>query len=319
MVPLEENQDQFLAGLIGLDGVASVTLENALHTEYPPGHTVLISYAHESGTRADHINSVNDQLEGRGLKVLWLFNSAYYPVADVQYLRADYFLHHTLYQIQGGHPVANPKLDGMRYLCMTGKLAHKPTRIRMLKSLWQAGMWRTGVISALHVAGCELPRQTPRRFDSALRVLAPLDQPTVPVYSDGVRWGEFAGWPVDVSLYERTRASCVIETWQSQHNYFFTEKLYRTMVMGHPFVLYAGLGHLGILKNRGYATYDWATGSYQEDDPKSVTAALQRLLACKDRTRLRRDAQHNQKHMQHLASQELALVREKISRFQQAG
>lgn len=68
--------------------------------------------------------------------------------------------------------------------------------------------------------------------------------------------------------YEDTFISVVSETWACDDMLFFTEKIWKPIFIGHPFILIGNPGSLKKLKSWGYKTFDkWIDESYDEVVP----------------------------------------------------
>lgn len=67
--------------------------------------------------------------------------------------------------------------------------------------------------------------------------------------------------------FERTFVSVVTETLVDNGTLFFSEKIWKPIIVGHPFFLYGNQGSLKYLKSIGYKTFDkWWDESY-DDEP----------------------------------------------------
>jgi len=65
--------------------------------------------------------------------------------------------------------------------------------------------------------------------------------------------------------YERTFISLVTETLVNKGTLFLSEKIWKPIMVGHPFIVYGNVGTLGYLKSLGYKTFDkWIDESYDE-------------------------------------------------------
>jgi hypothetical protein len=68
---------------------------------------------------------------------------------------------------------------------------------------------------------------------------------------------------INYSHYRQTFASIVLETHCNATTLFFSEKIWKAISVGHPFLLIAGMGYLAQLKKLGYQTFDrWFDESY---------------------------------------------------------
>jgi hypothetical protein len=68
--------------------------------------------------------------------------------------------------------------------------------------------------------------------------------------------------------YEKTFISLITETLVDNGTLFFSEKIWKPIMVGHPFILYGCQGSLKYLKSLGYKTFDrWIDESY-DDEPE---------------------------------------------------
>jgi hypothetical protein len=68
--------------------------------------------------------------------------------------------------------------------------------------------------------------------------------------------------------YEKTFVSIITETLTSDKTIFFSEKIYKSIAVGHPFMVVSSPGYLKELRDRGYKTFNkWFDESY-DDLPK---------------------------------------------------
>ena len=67
--------------------------------------------------------------------------------------------------------------------------------------------------------------------------------------------------------YEKTFMSIVTETLVDNDTLFITEKTWKPIIVGHPFIVYGNVGTLKYLKDLGYRTFDrWIDESYDEEN-----------------------------------------------------
>jgi dihydrofolate reductase len=65
-----------------------------------------------------------------------------------------------------------------------------------------------------------------------------------------------------------TFISVVSETWIFEDMMFFSEKTWKPIMLGHPFILIGNPGSLAELKSMGYKTFDtWINEKYDENLP----------------------------------------------------
>lgn len=66
--------------------------------------------------------------------------------------------------------------------------------------------------------------------------------------------------------YEKTFISLVSESLVDEDTLFFSEKIWKPIMIGHPFILYGNQHSLKYLKNLGYMTFDkWVDESYDDE------------------------------------------------------
>ena len=69
--------------------------------------------------------------------------------------------------------------------------------------------------------------------------------------------------------YEKTFISMVTETLVDEGTLFISEKIWKPIMVGHPFIVYGNLGTLKFLKSMGYKTFDkWISEEY-DNEPDS--------------------------------------------------
>ena len=74
--------------------------------------------------------------------------------------------------------------------------------------------------------------------------------------------------------YENTFISLVTESLADDGTLFFSEKIWKPLMVGHPFILYGNQNSIKYLKNLGYKTFDkWIDESY-DDEPDAFHRSL---------------------------------------------
>jgi hypothetical protein len=69
--------------------------------------------------------------------------------------------------------------------------------------------------------------------------------------------------------YEKTFISMVTETLVDEGTLFISEKIWKPIMVGHPFIVFGNLGTLKFLKSMGYRTFDkWISEEY-DNEPDS--------------------------------------------------
>lgn len=75
--------------------------------------------------------------------------------------------------------------------------------------------------------------------------------------------------------YERTFISIVTETLTTEGTLFFSEKIWKPIMVGHPFIIFGNQNSLKYLKSLGYKTFDkWIDESYDDEVDEDVRCRL---------------------------------------------
>jgi len=75
--------------------------------------------------------------------------------------------------------------------------------------------------------------------------------------------------------YERTFISLVTESLIDEDTLFFSEKIWKPIMVGHPFMLYGNKDSLKYLKDMGYQTYDkWIDESYDNETNYKIRSKM---------------------------------------------
>lgn len=69
--------------------------------------------------------------------------------------------------------------------------------------------------------------------------------------------------------YEKTFISMVTETLVDEGTLFISEKIWKPIMVGHPFIVFGNLGTLKFLKSMGYKTFDKWIGEEYDNEPDS--------------------------------------------------
>ena len=70
---------------------------------------------------------------------------------------------------------------------------------------------------------------------------------------------------LNIEIFEKTFISLVTETLAADNCIFFTEKIWKPIIIGHPFIVLSGNNTLALLKEYGFRTFDkWIDESYDE-------------------------------------------------------
>jgi hypothetical protein len=80
---------------------------------------------------------------------------------------------------------------------------------------------------------------------------------------------------ISKSDYEKTFISVVTETIVNDNTLFLSEKIWKPIIVGHPFLVYGNVGTLKYLKSLGYKTFDkWVDESYDNELDKNKRGTM---------------------------------------------
>lgn len=88
---------------------------------------------------------------------------------------------------------------------------------------------------------------------------------------------------MNLNDYERTFISVVTETLYEEDILFNSEKVWKPIIVGHPFLLLGNKGHLQWLRDEGFKTFgEWIDESYDqmdrmEDRSNKIVSEIKRL------------------------------------------
>jgi hypothetical protein len=117
---------------------------------------------------------------------------------------------------------------------------------------------------------------------------------------------------ITISDYERTFISIISETLMDEDTLFISEKTWKPIMVGHPFIILGNKDSLKYLKSLGYKTFDkWIDESYDDilDENERRGAILKELkrlsyLSVDDLSQIRSEmneiCEYNQKHFNEL-------------------
>jgi hypothetical protein len=75
--------------------------------------------------------------------------------------------------------------------------------------------------------------------------------------------------------YERTFISIVTETLVDDGTLFFSEKIWKPIMVGHPFMVYGNQGSLKYLKSLGFKTFsNWIDESYDDEPNRNLRSTM---------------------------------------------
>ena len=287
---------------------------------------LIIDFAHEWSTNPEWNSERSQRIQREGdidrQHQLWIFNRSHpethHFLKDGPTFKYDFFAVDAVWRRQQGiqniaqSPLLERPLQG---LLMTAQICSKPWRMKMLKGLFRSGQHNHLQVTTLQQTRFE--DKDPKFVDWCIAHSKPLDG--VKRWQDD-REGYGRGWPCDHTLYERTRYSVVFETYgcggvfmgASHIDNFPTEKTYRPILMGHPFILIAEPGLHRHLESLGFELYHKPI-----ETPKQLAETVARWqgLGKKDWKRFALRAEHNQRVLDEFGNRELGKLQRKLEEW----
>lgn len=287
---------------------------------------LIIDYAHEWSTNPEWNTARSEKIKlesgiDRGDQ-LWILNRSHpethHFLKDGPTFKYDFFAVDAVWRKQQGiqriaqRPLLERPLQG---LLMTAQIQSKPWRKTMLRTLFHSGLHNHLQLTTLQQT--RFKDKDPKFVEWCIAHSKPLDG--VKQWQDH-KEGYGRGWPCDHTLYERTRYSIVFETYGcggeflgAKHiNNFPTEKTYRPILMGHPFILVAEPGLHSHLESLGFKMYHKPIQS-----PKHLihTVAEWQGMSRHGWKRFALRAEHNQRVLDEFGTRELGKLQRKLEEW----
>lgn len=158
-----------------------------------------------------------------------------------------------------------------KYLMLSYNRNPRPHRIHLVNELIKNDLFTKGKISLgkfePHDEYDKLSAMTPIEIDRTL----------------DINWAA----NIEISDYESTFISVVTETLIDTSILFMSEKIWKPIVVGHPFILLGNVNTLSYLKDQGYKTFEkWIDESYDKepDHHKKIDKVIQELNKFKSKS-----------------------------------
>lgn len=145
-----------------------------------------------------------------------------------------------------------------KYLFLSYNRNPRPQRIQFLLIMLREQLFHRGWISLNNLIYEPMPGDNIEDFNY-LRDNAPFVIDT--------RYDLFYNLAINITKedYEKTFISVVTESLADDDTLFFSEKIWKPIMVGHPFILYGNQYSLKLLKQWGFKTFDkWIDESYDE-------------------------------------------------------
>lgn len=150
----------------------------------------------------------------------------------------------------------NPLYDKFLFLSYNRQYRHH--RIRFIIDLLDKNLINKGLISLNKLNN--IPYETTDQNKDFLINKTPLIIDSLPDLTNNLAVN------ITTQDYERTFMSIVTETLADDNTLFFSEKVWKPIMVGHPFMIYGNRGSLKYLKDLGFKTYDkWFDESYDNE------------------------------------------------------
>jgi len=292
---------------------------------------IVYEYSHEAGIGDNDLIEYVDLLKSRNIplgnvKFILNLDQKYIDkrlkISSLQIYSVDFFSVSTLRHIQAGinqYTTKHLAHRDPRINFLAAQLFHKTSRLDALYLLFKKGLIQDAIKGIL-ITTDQLDEHRRKINDNSFYIwlsnnLGPADN--VKVFKDENTGGYTAcnGNPYSVHIYDQSRVSYICETNCEVHptpDTFITEKTYRPIINGSPFVLQGSYGQLDFLESIGINTYQKYTGRRYNEGSKSsyvesVVDAAQELLQATMKYPYDLDniARHNQNRLIDYANKQL--------------
>ena len=154
-----------------------------------------------------------------------------------------------------GHPISKISVGDRpnRLNILIGSIKKMP-RPWVIESLYNAGLLKQSLLSLLSNEEeiSEIFKENQDLIDLLKNNIGPIDG--VNCFSNNNGGSTSNGWSGNCFVYDNSSISFVVETWVNS-SVFLTEKIYRSIINKHPFVVLGSSGTLKFLKDNGFQTF----------------------------------------------------------------
>jgi len=155
-----------------------------------------------------------------------------------------------------------------KYLFLSYNRNPRPQRIQLLLIMLKENLFHRGWISLNELIYPPMPDDDINDFNY-LKDNAPFVIDT--------RYDLFYNLAINITKedYEKTFISLVTESLADDDTLFFSEKIWKPIMVGHPFLLYGNQHSLRLLKEWGFKTFDkWFDESYDNEPDRVIRARM---------------------------------------------
>ncbi len=155
-----------------------------------------------------------------------------------------------------------------KYLFLSYNRNPRPQRIQLLLIMLKENIFHRGWISLNQLIYPPMPNDNMDHFNY-LKDNAPFVIDT--------RYDLFYNLAINITKedYEKTFISLITESLVDDDTLFFSEKIWKPIMVGHPFLLYGNQYSLRLLKEWGFRTFDrWFDESYDNEPDRVIRAQM---------------------------------------------
>ena len=169
-----------------------------------------------------------------------------------------------------------------KYLYLNYSRRPRFHRVLLSTTLFMEGLFFKGT-NSFNDMGWGLPRQQLSRINPNLVSHAEELYKLSPIFIDRENDSDDIAIYMNLNDYERTFISITTETLYEEDVLFNSEKIWKPIIVGHPFLLLGAKGQLQWLRNEGFKTFgEWIDESYDEMDKmedrvNKIVSELKRL------------------------------------------
>jgi hypothetical protein len=154
-----------------------------------------------------------------------------------------------------------------KYLFLSYNRQYRIQRIKFIIDLLQKNLIYKGLISIDRIT--QLPYPVSDEINDFFINNTPLTIDTMPELKYNLAVN------ITKEDYERTFISIVTETLVDDGTLFFSEKIWKPIMVGHPFMVYGNQGSLKYLKSLGFKTFsNWIDESYDDEPDRDVRSTM---------------------------------------------
>jgi len=179
-------------------------------------------------------------------------------------------------------PAINFKPVNGKHLFLTYSRRPRPMRVYFYSTLVREGLIDKGTAS-FHFLDWGIPYEQQHELDPTIRESLVQLYNMCPLQIDRENVSDDITVYMNINDYKHTFISIVTETLFTEDVLFHSEKIWKPIITGHPFMVLGNKGHLEWLKSQGFKTFDrWIDESYDlldsmVDRSNAVTKELARF------------------------------------------